>query len=81
MGNSTERLQNFFKTPFMPLNPGEADNAQQMTHAIEYAAAQLGVIARASGKIEAHLAKIAARLPAPGSTEQAIQDALPPRRP
>jgi hypothetical protein len=51
-----------------------------MTHAIEYAAAQLGVIARTTGKIEAHLAKIAARQPAPKSIEDAIQDALPPRR-
>jgi len=81
MGNSTERLQNFFKTPFMPLDPAEADNAQQIAHAIEYAAAQLGVIARASGKIEAHLAKIAARLPAPEAIERALQDAPPPRRP
>jgi hypothetical protein len=81
MGDSAVRLQNFFKTPFMPLDPSEANNAQQMTHAIEYAAAQLGVIARASGKIEAHLAKIAARLPAPETTEHALQDAAQPRRP
>jgi translation elongation factor EF-4 len=77
MGNSTERLQNFFKTPFMPLDPAEADNAQQIAHAIEYAAAQLGVIARTTAKIEAHLAKIATRLPAP----QSIPDAPPPGLP
>ena len=77
MGNSTERLQNFFKTPFMPLDPAEADNAQQIAHAIEYAAAQLGVIARTTAKIEAQLAKIATRLPAP----QSIPDAPPPGLP
>jgi len=74
MGNASERLQNFFRTPFMPLDPAEADSVRQMTHAIEYAAAQLGVIARTNGKIEAHLAKIAARLAAPDD------DRLPQKR-
>ena len=65
-GMSDEKVAEYFRSPFMPLQSGgrgNVDAALRMAHAAEFAAAQLGTIARAAEKIEAHLAKIAAKHP------------------
>jgi hypothetical protein len=57
---SPEKLEAFYRQAFqpMPQSVSITDNAAvnlRMAHAAEYAAAQLGIIARNAEKIESHL--------------------------
>jgi hypothetical protein len=86
--STPEKLEAFYRTAFQPMPQvsSTTDNAAvnlRIAHAAEYAAAQLGTIARAAEKIESHLAKIAAHYPVPGSVDHALQSSLaqtPPRK-
>jgi hypothetical protein len=69
-------VQAFTPAAMIPSATTEQEAAIRLAHAAEYAAAQLGFIARAAERIEAHLAKIAVHYPAPGSSEAAMQAAL-----
>ncbi|GLS19891.1 hypothetical protein GCM10007874_29080 [Labrys miyagiensis] len=66
---SDEKLTAYYGAPFVPIPAStsgagiEIDAALRMAHAAEYTAAQLGIIARAAEKIEAHLSKIAGSNP------------------
>ena len=50
---AAQRVEAFYNRPFQPKPPLSIDD--RTVHAIEYAAAQLGIIARALVKIESHL--------------------------
>jgi hypothetical protein len=51
---AAQRREAFYNRPFQPTPPVGGDD--RIAPAIEYAAAQLGIIARALVKIESHLA-------------------------
>ena len=65
----TARAQHLYEQPFEPFRPHvtpsgpDSPATLRIATASEYAAAQLGAIARAAEKIEQHLAKIAAQRP------------------
>ena len=65
MPTQSETMKEFYALPFSPVNVTgngpDIDTALRMAAASEYAAAQLGIIARAAEKIELHLAKMAAQ--------------------
>ena len=52
---NSEKLEAFYKQAFQPMLPTGIAVELWTLHAIEYAAAQLGVIARNAEKIESHL--------------------------
>jgi hypothetical protein len=84
--STPEKVEAFYRTAFQPMPQASSitDNAAvnlRTAHAAEYAAAQLGTIARAAEKIESHLAKIAAHYPVPGSADHILQSALSPTPP
>jgi hypothetical protein len=86
MSVETDRAAASYVQAFTPAGPIlsatiEQQVALQLAHATEYAAAQLGIIARAAEKIEAHLAKIAAANPTPGSVEELVQRTLSHKKP
>ncbi len=63
-----ERADHLFSHPFIPAQPaGPSADQIRIAHALEYIAAQMGVIARKAVKTESLLAKIAAHYP--GSAE------------
>jgi hypothetical protein len=66
--------------PFKPLgNTGlgiDVAAALRIAHAAEYAADQLGLIARTAAEIESHLAKIAKHYPEPGSADDVLNRKL-----
>jgi hypothetical protein len=63
-----ERADHLFSQPFIPGQPtGPSADQIRIAHALEYIAAQMGVIARKAVKTESLLAKIAAHYP--GSAE------------
>jgi hypothetical protein len=85
MTRTPEQIKAFYDLPFQPLTPGSGagpniDAALRIASAIEYAAAQLGAIARAAEKTEAHLAKIAVHYPEPGSSEAHRQSSVSPKK-
>jgi hypothetical protein len=66
--STPEKLEAFYRTAFQPMPQvsSTTDNAAvnlRIAHAAEYAAAQLGIIARAVEKIESHLGKMAPQPP------------------
>ncbi|HZZ60873.1 MAG TPA: hypothetical protein VFE63_06830 [Roseiarcus sp.] len=61
--------------PFQPLAGASAE--ERIAAAAEYAAAQLGFIARALERME----RRSAELPEPGSTADVLRRTLPPRKP
>jgi hypothetical protein len=68
--STPEKLEAFYRNAFQPMPQAVSitDNAAvnlRIAHAAEYAAAQLGIIARAVEKIESHLTKTVP--PPPGS--------------
>lgn len=79
MSMNAEKLAAFYKLAFQPMpNTGsgsgpDIDAALRVAHAAEYAAAQLGTIARMAKKIEAHLAVIAAHYLEPGSIRDLLR--------
>jgi len=70
---SPQRAEAHYSQPFVPFqgNPGGPDSpaTARIATAAEYAAAQLGVIARKVEQMELHLARIAAHYPQPGSAQ------------
>jgi hypothetical protein len=83
--STPEKLEAFYRTAFQPMPQATSvtDTAAvnlRVAHAAEYAAAQLGIIARKAEEIELHLANIAAHYPVPGSAGHVLQSALSPQR-
>jgi hypothetical protein len=74
-----KRAEHFYSQPFVPAQSSgtglDSPATIRVAAAAEYAAAQLGVIARKSVEIESHLAKIAAHYPEPGSAAAVFQAA------
>jgi hypothetical protein len=71
------KLAAFYRTAFQPMPQVSSvtDNAAvnlRIAHAAEYAAAQLGIIARKAEEIESHLAKMAKHHPEPGSADDVL---------
>jgi hypothetical protein len=72
---TAERTQAYFSEPFAP-NRHAPDAAHRIANALEYAAVQLGTIARAAEKIESHLETLATKHAVPGSAEDVVLRAL-----